>query len=124
MGRDVERRQTCIGTERVYVHENVFDAFMTEILDQAKDLRAGSDSGAQIGPITMPSQLGVIRSHLDDAVARGARIALGGPDAVGERFVQPTILTHVRRTPPRSPRRPSGRRSRSTRSRAWTRPYA
>jgi acyl-CoA reductase-like NAD-dependent aldehyde dehydrogenase len=87
--------QTCIGTERVYVHEKVFDSFMTEILDQAKDLRAGADSGAKIGPITMPSQLKVIKSHLDDAVTRGARVALGGPDAVGERFVQPTILTHV-----------------------------
>ena len=87
--------QTCIGTERVYVHEKVFDAFMTEILGQAKGLRAGADSGAKIGPITMPSQLGVIKSHIDDAIARGAKVALGGPDAVGERFVQPTILTHV-----------------------------
>ena len=39
--------QTCIGTERVYVHEKVFDAFMTEILDQAKGLRAGADGGRQ-----------------------------------------------------------------------------
>jgi aldehyde dehydrogenase (NAD+) len=87
--------QTCIGTERVYVHEKVFDAFMTEITEQAKGLRAGDDSGAKIGPITMPSQLDVIKSHLDDAVAKGARVVLGGPDAVGERYVQPTILTHV-----------------------------
>jgi acyl-CoA reductase-like NAD-dependent aldehyde dehydrogenase len=87
--------QTCIGTERVYVHEKVFDAFMAEILAQAEGLRAGADSGAKLGPITMPSQLAVIKSHLEDAVARGARVVLGGPDAVGERFVQPTILTHV-----------------------------
>lgn len=87
--------QTCTGTERVYVHRNVFDDFMTEILAQADGLRAAADSAAQIGPITMPSQLGIIRSHIDDAVAKGARVVLGGPDAVGERFVQPTILTHV-----------------------------
>ncbi len=87
--------QTCIGTERVYVHEKVFDAFMAEILDQAKDLRAGSDAGAKIGPITMPSQIKIIKSHIDDAIAKGANVALGGADAVGERFVQPTILTHV-----------------------------
>ncbi|QGG42710.1 aldehyde dehydrogenase family protein [Aeromicrobium yanjiei] len=87
--------QTCIGTERVYVHERVFDQFMSEILDQAKGLRAGADAGAKIGPITMPSQLDVIRSHVEDAVAKGAHVALGGPDAIGERFVQPTILTHV-----------------------------
>ncbi|MCW2831720.1 MAG: aldehyde dehydrogenase [Aeromicrobium sp.] len=87
--------QTCIGTERVYVHEKVFDEFMTEILEQAKGLRAGPDEGAKIGPITMPSQLAIIKSHIDDAIAKGANVALGGADAVGERFVQPTILTHV-----------------------------
>ncbi|MCW2788978.1 MAG: aldehyde dehydrogenase [Aeromicrobium sp.] len=87
--------QTCIGTERVYVHERVFDTFMTEILSQAKGLRAGADGDAKIGPITMPSQIDVIRSHIDDAIAKGANVALGGADAVGERFVQPTILTHV-----------------------------
>jgi acyl-CoA reductase-like NAD-dependent aldehyde dehydrogenase len=85
--------QTCIGTERVYVHEKVFDSFMAEITSQAKDLHAGPDG--KIGPITMPSQLGIIKSHIDDAVARGATVVLGGADAVGERFVQPTILTHV-----------------------------
>ncbi|MEJ7634583.1 aldehyde dehydrogenase family protein [Aeromicrobium sp.] len=87
--------QTCIGTERVYVHEKVFDAFMSEITEQAKGLRAGSDSEAKIGPITMPSQLKIIKSHIDDAIARGAKVVIGGSDAVGERFVQPTILTHV-----------------------------
>ncbi|MCL3820231.1 aldehyde dehydrogenase family protein [Aeromicrobium wangtongii] len=87
--------QTCIGTERVYVHERVFDSFMTEILSQAKGLRAGADSGAKIGPITMPSQIDVIRTHIDDAIDKGAHVALGGKDAVGDRFVQPTILTHV-----------------------------
>ena len=71
--------QTCIGTERVYVHQRVFDAFMAEILSQADGLRAGADPEAKIGPITMPSQLGVIKSHLDDAIAKGARVALGGP---------------------------------------------
>ena len=43
----------------------------------------------------MPSQIDIIKGHLDDAVAKGATVVLGGPDGVGERFVQPTILTHV-----------------------------
>lgn len=87
--------QTCIGTERVYVHEKVFDSFVAEITEQARDLRAGGDAGAQIGPITMPSQIDVIRGHVEDAVRRGGTAVLGGPEAVGERFVQPTILTNV-----------------------------
>ncbi|MEO6471239.1 MAG: aldehyde dehydrogenase family protein, partial [Aeromicrobium sp.] len=87
--------QTCIGVERVYVHEKVFDSFMTEIKEQAKSLRAAGDSEAQLGPITMPSQLGIIKRHIDDAIAKGANVVMGGSDAVGDRFVQPTILTHV-----------------------------
>ncbi len=43
----------------------------------------------------MPSQIGIIKSHIDDAIAKGATVVMGGADAVGERFVQPTILTHV-----------------------------
>ncbi len=85
--------QTCIGTERVYVHEKRFDEFVAEITRQARGLRAAPDG--QLGPATMPSQLDVIRSHVQDAVDKGADVVLGGPDAIGERFVQPTILTNV-----------------------------
>ncbi|EFQ82269.1 aldehyde dehydrogenase (NAD) family protein [Aeromicrobium marinum DSM 15272] len=86
--------QTCIGTERVYVHRAVFEPFMAELTQRAADLSAGTD-GAKIGPITMPSQIDIIRRHVADAVERGGRVVLGGVDAVGERFVQPTIITHV-----------------------------
>ncbi|MGJ9413265.1 aldehyde dehydrogenase family protein [Aeromicrobium sp. CF4.19] len=86
--------QTCIGTERVYVHRAVFAQFVDEITEQARGLRAGG-AGAQIGPITMPSQVDVIRSHVQDALDKGATVVLGGPEAIGERFVQPTILTFV-----------------------------
>ena len=87
--------QTCTGVERVYVHERVYDDFLARILDKAKDLHADAGPDSKIGPITMPKQLDVIRSHIEDAIARGGKAVLGGPDAVGERFVQPTILVDV-----------------------------
>ncbi len=87
--------QTCIGVERVYVHERVYDRFLSTLLDQARGLRAAGDAQAKIGPMTMPSQLGVVRSHIEDALARGGRAVLGGADAVGDRFVQPTVLVDV-----------------------------
>ncbi|GAB3254980.1 aldehyde dehydrogenase family protein [Nocardioides dilutus] len=87
--------QTCTGVERVYVHERVYDDFLAELVDKAKDLRAHDGPDSPIGPITMPSQLDVIRSHIQDALDRGGRAVLGGVDAVGERFVQPTILVDV-----------------------------
>jgi aldehyde dehydrogenase (NAD+) len=87
--------QTCTGVERAYVHERVYDEFLSLLLDKARDLRAEDTPDARIGPITMPSQLEVIRSHIADALARGGRALLGGPDAVGDRYVQPTVLVDV-----------------------------
>ncbi|MBW8752209.1 MAG: aldehyde dehydrogenase family protein [Propionibacteriales bacterium] len=87
--------QTCAGVERIYVHERVYDEFLTKLVAKASDIHGTVDTQAAIGPITMPSQVDVIRRHVDDAIARGGRAVLGGPDAVGERFVQPTILVDV-----------------------------
>ncbi|WP_183100795.1 aldehyde dehydrogenase family protein [Nocardioides pelophilus] len=85
--------QTCAGVERVYVHERVYDAFVRELSDQATGLAA--EPGGKLGPITMPSQIDIIRRHIDDALARGGRAMVGGPEAVGERYVQPTVLVDV-----------------------------
>ncbi len=87
--------QTCTGVERVYVHERVYDEFLEQLVTKAKDLRADDGPGTQMGPITMPKQMDIIRSHIQDALDRGGRAIVGGADAVGERFVQPTILVDV-----------------------------
>ena len=87
--------QTCAGVERVYVHERVYDEFLDKLVTAAKDVTAVDDPGTKVGPITMPSQIDIIRRHIDDAIAHGGRAVLGGPEAVGERFVQPTILVDV-----------------------------
>ncbi|HYQ64308.1 aldehyde dehydrogenase family protein, partial [Actinophytocola sp.] len=87
--------QTCVGVERVYVHERVYDDFVSKVVKIAGDVRAGDDAEAQIGPITMPGQLAIIQRHIKDALARGGRALVGGADAVGERFVQPTVLVDV-----------------------------
>ena len=87
--------QTCVGIERVYVAAPVYDAFLDKVVERASKLRVGADADADIGPITMPAQIDVIRRHIDDALARGGRAALGGPDAVQPPFVQPTVLVDV-----------------------------
>jgi acyl-CoA reductase-like NAD-dependent aldehyde dehydrogenase len=87
--------QTCIGVERVYVHERVYDGFVAELTRRAREVHAGTDAEAQLGPMTMAGQVDVVRRHVDDAVSRGAEVLVGGPDAVGERFVQPTVLAGV-----------------------------
>jgi aldehyde dehydrogenase (NAD+) len=87
--------QTCAGVERVYVHERVYDAFLDELTTRAEGIHAGTHTGAHFGPMTMPSQIEVVRRHVEDALARGARALLGGTESVGERFVQPVVLTDV-----------------------------
>ena len=83
--------QSCIGAERVYVVESVADQFIEIITNMAKKIQVGKDCG----PATMPSQLNVIQSHLDDAKAKGAKFLVGGSDSVKGAFVEPVIMVDV-----------------------------
>ncbi len=87
--------QTCAGVERVYVHERVYDEFLDVLVAKSRDVRADDGPGSHLGPITMPQQMDIIREHIQDALDRGGRAVVGGVDAVGDRFVQPTILVDV-----------------------------
>ncbi|MBS43380.1 MAG: aldehyde dehydrogenase [Nocardioides sp.] len=87
--------QTCTGVERVYVHERVHDEFVDVLVRKAREITAHEGADSHIGPITMPKQLDVIRGHIADALDRGGRALVGGADAVGDRFVQPTVLVDV-----------------------------
>ncbi|PWR10375.1 aldehyde dehydrogenase [Micromonospora acroterricola] len=86
--------QTCIGIERVYAVEPVFDAFVDRVVARAGRLTVGAE-GADIGPITMPGQVDVIRRHIEAAVSSGGRAVLGGPGAVQPPYVHPTVLVDV-----------------------------
>src|SRR3954452_10916743 len=59
--------QTCIGIERVYATERVYDAFVAEVGKQVENLRPGSDDEAAYGPMTMASQTDVVKRHVADA---------------------------------------------------------
>jgi acyl-CoA reductase-like NAD-dependent aldehyde dehydrogenase len=64
------------------------------VVAKAAELTVGTD----IGPITMPGQIDVIRRHIDDALASGGRALLGGADAVRPPYVHPTVLVDVPQT--------------------------
>ncbi|HEV3397757.1 MAG TPA: aldehyde dehydrogenase family protein, partial [Actinomycetes bacterium] len=87
--------QTCLGIERVYVVDAVYERFLAKLVERAARVRPGAGPGADIGPITLPRQLDIIRRHLDDAFARGARALVGGPDAVRPPYVDPVVLVDV-----------------------------
>ena len=87
--------QTCIGTERVYVAAPAYDRFLDVLTAKAEGLTPGTGEGASWGPPTMPSQVEVIRRHVDDALARGGRAVVGGPESVRTEGVGPIVLVDV-----------------------------
>jgi succinate-semialdehyde dehydrogenase / glutarate-semialdehyde dehydrogenase len=87
--------QTCVGVERVYAVDSVYDEFVARLTERAQALRPGEDRAASYGPMTRPSQVDVVRRHIEDALARGGRAVVGGPDSVRPPYVDPVILVDV-----------------------------
>jgi len=89
--------QVCISTERVYVVEEVAEEFTRRCVERAGELRQGANGEFDVGSIILPRQLDIIESHVEDAVAQGARVLTGGrrnPNESGY-FYEPTILVDV-----------------------------
>ena len=87
--------QTCAGVERVYVDESIYEPFVAKVVEAAKQVQVGVGRKAQLGPITMPSQIDVIRRHLEDALDAGAVARFGGRESIRPPYVDPVVLTDV-----------------------------
>ena len=83
--------QSCIGAERVYVHEKVAENFQNEVLNIVRDL----EPGKSYGPATMPKQLDIIKRHIQDATNAGAKMLYGDIHSVKERIVNPVVMAEV-----------------------------
>jgi succinate-semialdehyde dehydrogenase/glutarate-semialdehyde dehydrogenase len=91
--------QLCIGTERIVVHQDVYDKFVTAFAAKVSNLKVGAAIGwgADLGTLTHPRQLATTQQHIADAVERGATIVVGGgplPELSPLAF-QPTVLADV-----------------------------
>ena len=87
--------QTCVGVERVYVIDDVADELIARVVTQAERLRPGGEPTSDLGPITTPAQVEVIRAHVEDALARGGIAVVGGADSVRAPYVEPVVLVDV-----------------------------
>ena len=83
--------QTCLSVERCYVHQSVFDRFVKLCVEKAGKLRLGED----FGPLIHANQLRIVEDHLQEAVARGAKVEIGGKRLAAENSFAPTVLTSV-----------------------------
>jgi acyl-CoA reductase-like NAD-dependent aldehyde dehydrogenase len=94
--------QTCISVERVYVEEPVYGQFVDKVEQKVRALREGVPGGpgeVDVGAITSPPQMDVIDQHVRDAVAKGARVLVGGKRGEGPGdFYEPTLLVDVDHT--------------------------
>jgi succinate-semialdehyde dehydrogenase/glutarate-semialdehyde dehydrogenase len=91
--------QLCLSVERIYVESPLYEAFLDAFVSRTRSLSLGVGYGhdVDVGSLLSSGQLEKVRSHVDDAVARGASVETGGrhrPD-LGPYVFEPTILTGV-----------------------------
>lgn len=78
--------QNCVGIERIYVYESIYDEFVKEAAEAVKNFRVGPSFNAatgdfaevDVGAITTAPQLALIQELVDDAVKKGAILECGG----------------------------------------------
>lgn len=89
--------QTCVSPNRVFVQSAVHDAFVERLAARVAALQVGpaSEPGSQIGPMINRRAVDKIERHVQDAVARGARVVVGGKRLAGPNYFAPTVLTGV-----------------------------
>jgi len=92
--------QACISVERVYVVESVYEQFVEAVLAEVGRVQVGYspeiNSKFDFGPITFQRQVEIIEDHVQDALAKGAKVLYGGKwDGL---FMQPTVITNVDHT--------------------------
>jgi succinate-semialdehyde dehydrogenase/glutarate-semialdehyde dehydrogenase len=90
--------QTCVCTNRFLVQENIYDRFAAKLVEAVKKLKVGDGlkGDTQQGPLIDKKAVKKVEEHIADAVAKGARVVLGGKrHELGGTFFQPTILCDV-----------------------------
>ncbi|MDQ4069950.1 MAG: aldehyde dehydrogenase family protein [Actinomycetota bacterium] len=91
--------QICTSIERVYVHADVADAFLDELVSRAKALRVGpgTDPSTEMGPMIDDRQRAVVADHVRAAVDAGAEVLCGGAPIEGPgSYYPPTVVAGVR----------------------------
>lgn len=88
--------QTCVSVERVYVLEQVYDQFVAAVVRDVENLKMGAGEGNSFGALIDDSQVDITARHVEDALAKGARVLTGGKRGSGPgSFYEPTVLVDV-----------------------------
>lgn len=93
--------QTCVCTNRFYVHNNVYDEFVQKLGQASQKIVVGNgtEQGVRQGPLIDTQALEKVQAHVSDAVVKGAKLIAGGQvHTAGKLFYQPTVLAEVKPT--------------------------
>ena len=85
--------QTCVCSNRFYVQAGVYDEFVTKFAAKVKTAKVGNgfEEGVNQGPLIEEAALQKVERHVTDAVAKGARLLVGGKRLAGQ-FFEPTVV--------------------------------
>jgi succinate-semialdehyde dehydrogenase/glutarate-semialdehyde dehydrogenase len=85
--------QTCVCSNRLYVQANVYDEFVAKFAAKVKTAKVGNgfEEGVNQGPLIEEAALQKVERHVKDAVAKGARLLVGGKRLAGQ-FFEPTVV--------------------------------
>ncbi|MGY0036071.1 aldehyde dehydrogenase family protein [Pedobacter sp. NJ-S-72] len=90
--------QSCCAVERIYVHENVYDDYVSYFTKEVKSWKIGipTEEGVYIGALTRKEQLNVLEEQVKDALSNGAVLLNGGKRIAGKGYnFEPTVLVNV-----------------------------
>ena len=98
-GAFINTGQTCAALKRLYVHDSVYDDVVDELVRVAESMQLGpgTSEDSQLGPLSTAQQFDIVTRLVDDARARGARIATGGEAApeLGAHFYRATVVADI-----------------------------
>ncbi len=85
--------QVCVSTQRIFVHEQVFDDFLARFTERVKALRVGDplQEDTEVGPLILPKEVQRVAEWVDEARVSGASIPVGGKP-LNSRCFAPTVV--------------------------------
>jgi succinate-semialdehyde dehydrogenase/glutarate-semialdehyde dehydrogenase len=91
--------QTCVCTNRFYVHAKVYDSFVEKLAARVSgtlSVGEGFEDKVTTGPLIDDAAIAKVQEHVADAIAKGAKVVTGGAaHSRGGRFYQPTVLSNI-----------------------------
>ena len=87
--------QNCIGVQRIFIHEAIYETFKQKFIDKTKSYKLGNklDESTDMGPMITEDEAKRIEVWVNEAVKGGAKLLTGG-NRKGA-FFEPTVLEHV-----------------------------